>query len=231
VLFGSTYWANGDDKGGSILSRLDSLQQKVLHAFFEHESRFFLTGGAALAGFHLQHRTTKDLDLFTVEDRLEEGAAALAAVARELGGSLESLVVYVDFRRYLLRRGSSSVVVELVRDRAPQLVEAKLSVGSIRIDPPEEIVANKLCTLLSRAEIRDLVDLRALESAGYRVENHIEPASRKDGGLTPGQLGWVLSQIEIGDDARLPAGVSVRALRAYLRDLQNRLAKMAFPES
>ncbi len=94
------------------MNRLDSLQQEVLRAFFEYESRFFLTGGAALAGFHLQHRTTKDLELFTVEDRIDEGAAALAAIAQDLGGSLESLVVYVDFRRYLLRRGSSSVVVE-----------------------------------------------------------------------------------------------------------------------
>ena len=212
-----------------ILNRLDSLQQEVLRAFFKHESQFFLTGGAALAGFHLQHRTTKDLDLFTVEDRLEAGSAALAAVARDVGGSLESLIVYVDFRRYLLRRGSSSVVVELVRDRAPQLVEAKPFIGTIRIDPPEEIIANKLCTLLSRAEIRDLVDLRALEAAGYSVEDHMEQAYRKDGGLTPGQLAWVLSQIVIGDDARLPGGVSVTELREYLRELENRLQRIAFP--
>lgn len=212
-----------------ILNRLDSLQQEVLRSFFKHESGFFLTGGAALAGYHLQHRTTKDLDLFTVEDHMEKGSAALAAAARDVGGSLESLVVYVDFRRYLLRRGSSSVVVELVRDRAPQLVAAKPCVGTIRIDPPEEIIANKLCTLLSRAEIRDLVDLRALEAAGYSVEDHMEPARRKDGGLTPGQLAWVLSQIVIGDDARLPGGVSVSELREYLRDLENRLQEMAFP--
>ena len=153
----------------------------------------------------------------------------MAAVARDIGGSLESLVAYVDFRRYLLRRGSSSVVLELVRDRAPQLVEAKPCVGAIQIDPPEEIIANKLCTLLSRAEIRDLVDVRALEAAGYRVEDHIEPATRKDGGLTPGQLAWVLSQIVIGEDARLPEGVSVEELRQYLHDLGSRLSEMAFP--
>lgn len=213
------------------MNRLDSLQQEVLDAFFRYESRFFLTGGAALAGFHLQHRTTKDLDFFTTEDRIEQGAAALAAVARDVGGDLESMVVYVDFRRYLLRRGSSSVVVELVRDRAPQLVEEKPFIGTIRVDPPEEIMANKLCTLLSRAEIRDLVDVRALEAAGYSVEDHIGQAARKDGGLTPGQLAWVLSQIEIGDDARLPEGASVDELRQYLRDLEKRLAEMAFPSS
>jgi len=211
------------------LSRLDSLQQDVLRVFFEYESHFFLTGGAALAGFHLHHRTTKDLDLFTVEDRIEQGAAALATVAQDLGASLESLVVYLDFRRYLLRRGPSSVVVELVRDRAPQLIDQKPFVGTIQVDPPEEIIANKLCTLLSRAEIRDLVDVRALEAAGYRVEDHFESAARKDGGLTPGQLAWVLSQVVIGEDARLPEGVSVDELRQYLNDLVQRLSDMAFP--
>ncbi len=213
------------------LNRLDSLQQEVLNGFFKYEGHFFLTGGAALAGFHLQHRTTKDLDLFTVEDRIAEGAAALAAVARDIGGTLESLVAYVDFRRYLLRRGTSSVVVELVRDRAPQLVTSKPLIGTIRVDPPKEIIANKLCTLLSRAEIRDLVDVRALEAAGYCVADHLEQACRKDGGLTPGQLAWVLSQIVIGDDARLPEGVSVDELRWYLRDLENRLSEIAFPPS
>jgi hypothetical protein len=211
------------------LNRLDSLQIRVLQAFFEYEKRFFLTGGAALVGFHLHHRTTRDLDLFTSEDRIEQGAAALAAVARDIGATLESLVVYVDFRRFLLQQGSSSVVVELVRDRAPQLIEAKPIVGTIRIDPPEEIMANKLCTLLSRAEIRDLIDVRALEAAGYSVEGHIEKASRKDAGLTPGQLAWVLSQMEIGDDARLPEGVRVDELRIYLRGLESRLSAMAFP--
>ncbi len=51
---------------------LDSFQRRVLEEFFERQSRFFLTGGGALAGFHLEHRRTKDLDLFTVEDALDQ---------------------------------------------------------------------------------------------------------------------------------------------------------------
>jgi hypothetical protein len=122
------------------------------------------------------------------------------------------------------------VVVELVRDRVPQWIDEKIAVGKIRVDPPAEIAANKLCTLLSRSEIRDLIDLRALEQAGYRIEDHLQAASRKDGALTPGQLSWVISQITIGDDARLPEGISVVELRQYLEDLERRLASMSFPE-
>ncbi|MBP7147022.1 MAG: nucleotidyl transferase AbiEii/AbiGii toxin family protein [Acidobacteria bacterium] len=99
----------------------------------------------------------------------------------------------------------------------------------IRVDAPEEILANKLGALLSRAEIRDLVDVRALEAAGLNLETALSDASRKDSGLTPATLGWVVSQIRIGDDAALPGGVTVTELRNYINDLSRRLAAIAFP--
>lgn len=77
-------------------------------------------------------------------------------------------------------------------------------------------------------ELRDLVDVRALERAGYAVETSLDDAARKDAGLTPGQLAWVLSEIEIGEDAE-PPGVSARELRSYLDDLVQRLARLSFP--
>lgn len=208
-------------------STLDPLQQELLQAFFEHEDRFFLTGGGALAGFHLGHRKTRDLDLFTVHKVLEEGISTLRRVVDDLGANLEVLRTAPDFHRFLVRRRSESVVVDLVLERTPQLAD-KVRFGRIRVDPPEEILANKLCTLLSRAELRDLVDVRALEEAGYRVEDALEPASRKDAGLTAGQLAWVLSEIEIGTDAE-PPGVPVPELRRYLDSLVERLTKRAFP--
>ena len=45
--------------------KLSALQDAVLEAFFAMERGFFLSGGGALVGFHLQHRETTDLDLFT----------------------------------------------------------------------------------------------------------------------------------------------------------------------
>jgi len=91
-------------------------------------------------------------------------------------------------------------------------------------------MANKLCTLLSRGELRDLVDVMALEQAGHRVEEHLEFAARKDAGLTPAQLAWVLSQLEIGEDASPPGGVSADELRGYLDELVRRLSEVAYPE-
>jgi predicted nucleotidyltransferase component of viral defense system len=213
-----------------LSSTLDRFQQEVLEGFFHHEDRFFLTGGAALAGFHLGHWRTQDLDLFTTENRIEQGVAALSATARDLGASVEAVQTSPDFRRYLLRRGEEALIVDLVLDSAPQLYTEKQVINGIRVDPPEEILANKLCTLLSRSEIRDLVDVRALEQAGYPMERYFESATRKDGGLTPGQLAWVLSEVRIGDDALPPGGVSAAELNEYLLDLRSRLSRMAVPQ-
>jgi nucleotidyltransferase AbiEii toxin of type IV toxin-antitoxin system len=97
------------------------------------------------------------------------------------------------------------------------------------VDPAEEIFANKLCALLGRSEIRDLVDVRALEGLGLSLAEALTAGQRKDGGLTPAQLAWVLSQVTIGDDAKLPGGAPPAELREYLRGLIDRLARLAHP--
>ena len=211
------------------VSRLTPLQTQVLEAFFRREQGFFLTGGAALVGFHLGHRETHDLDLFTLAGPLTGGVDALRDLAREIGASCEETRTAPEFRRFLISRGDESVVVDLVVERAPQLIRDKPSVGPILLDPPEEIFANKLCALLARAEIRDLVDVRALEASGLSLQRALEAGQRKDGGLTPAQLAWVLSQISIGDEARIPGGGAAADLRRYLRDLIDRLVALARP--
>lgn len=214
-----------------MTGRLSRLQSDLLAEFFRLEKRFFLTGGAALAGFHLGHRTTQDLDLFATSDILDDGERALREAARSVGGTMEAIRTAPEFLRRLIRRGDESVIVDLVVDHAAQGEEPKLSFGAVRVDPPREILANKLCTLLSRSELRDLVDVLALVRAGYSVEEALPLAIRKDGGLTPAQLAWVLSEIEIGDDASIPGGVALHELREFIADLKDRLARAAFPGS
>jgi hypothetical protein len=133
------------------------------------------------------------------------------------------------FWEFLLGRWKRLGLVDLVRDRAPQIYAEKLDRDGVLVDLPAEILANKLCTLLSRGKVRDLVDVLFLERSGLRVEDALVPASSKDGGLTPAQLAWVLSQITVGSDARIPAGVTPVELRAFLEDLVSRLTRLAYP--
>jgi len=210
-------------------SRLTPLQTELLEAFFGHEDRFYLTGGAALAGFHLGHRETHDLDLFALDPIMDDGVRALRQAARDVGASWREVRTAPEFRRVLLSREDDSVIVDLVIEHAEQVRPEKPAHGSVRVDPAEEILANKLCALLGRAEIRDLVDVRALEGLGLSLTDALTAGERKDGGLTPAQLAWVLSQIAIGDDADLPGGVGPTELREYLNGLVDRLARLARP--
>lgn len=95
--------------------------------------------------------------------------------------------------------------------------------------PVQEILANKLTALLSRAETRDLVDVLLLERSGYSVESALKAALSKDGAGTPATLAWVLSQVEIDDKATLPAGVPAPEAAAFIRDLIRRLRLAAAP--
>jgi hypothetical protein len=99
----------------------------------------------------------------------------------------------------------------------------------VRVEPADAILANKLTTLVGRAEERDLIDVLFLERAGLRIEDALAAALAKDGGCTPATLAWILSELTIPDGAKLPAGVEPAALRAFVEDLIKRLRFAALP--
>lgn len=211
-----------------MTSALTALQRQILEEFFRHTRGFVLTEGAALAGFHLGHRKTYDLDLFATGDVLADGDRALEAIARNLGATLKEVQTTPEFLRRRLQLGDEEVVVDLVRDRTSAVLP-KVQTGSIVVDSPLEILANKLCALLSRYELRDLVDARALEQAGVRLEEALPVAIQKDASATPAQVAWVLSTWTLGPDARVPGGGTASDLDAYRRDLMQRLTALARP--
>ena len=207
---------------------LTNLQNEILRRFFNARREFFLTGGAALAGFHLHHRDTHDLDLFSADAALDDAERTLVEIASNLRARVETVQRSPSFRRLLMSAEAEAVVVDLVRDETPQLYE-KVLFGSIRVDSAEEILANKLCTLLSRNEIRDLVDVAALTKAGLDPIAAIAGAQRKDAGMTPSQLAWVLSTFPIPADEPLLYGIPPADLIGFRDELVRRLAAMAFP--
>jgi hypothetical protein len=211
--------------------KLSPLQSMVLEGFFDRESGFWLTGGAALAGFHLRHRETDDLDLFTDDpSAFERGHAVIQDVAGSLGLEVETVQAAPGFRRYALAASEQAVVVDLVLDRVRQLHPEKLELAGIRVDPADEILANTLTTLVGRTEERDLVDVLFLERSGLQIEDSLGAANDKDGGCTPATLAWLLSEITIPDGVALPADVPPLELRAWLDEVVARLRRAAFPD-
>ena len=68
-------------------SKLSQIQKDVLVAFFAREHGFYLTGGAALAGYHLGHRETSDLELFTSDAAAFERARHVLRMLQEVSAA------------------------------------------------------------------------------------------------------------------------------------------------
>lgn len=183
------------------LGKLTLLQERVLVLAASVRPRWTLTGGGALAGFHTQHRGTRDLDLFfrgerLLGDRVREVRDALAS------GGLTATVLRTApmFSQLDVRDGEASVVVDLVADPTP-IVEAPQPavVGDteILIETRHQILVNKLCALLSRSELRDLVDVRALVEAGEDLVRALGDAPNQDAGFSPLTFSWSVKSLAV----------------------------------
>lgn len=209
------------------------IKRDFLRAWFAEEQRFFLTGGSALGLFYLDHRRSYDLDLFSSE--VVEGKEVQNAVQRiagQIGAQCESLRTAPDYHRFRLVRGVEKEIIDVVVDRAPQIDPDKTDFAGIRVDTLREMTANKLTTLLSRTELKDIVDLYFLEQAGMDILAAIPDAMAKDGGWEPAVVSMLLNGIRIHD---LPTWMirplAVGDLQAFVDRLRLALAERAIPRS
>lgn len=207
------------------------LKRDVLNAWFAKDSRYFLTGGSALGLFYLHHRLSYDLDLFTTEEvSAKEVQTLMLRVADEIGAHCESLRTAPDFHRFKLTRNQESELIDIVVDRVPQIDPEKVRVADIRVDTQREILANKLTTLLSRAEIKDLVDLYFLEQAGLNIIEAIPDAQMKDGGWDAAMVSLLLETISFDEMPVLLLKVlSLDDLKEFTTRLRLAIGERALP--
>ncbi len=212
---------------------LTPLQRDLLKLFKEVQGGY-VTGGTALSGF-LGHRRSLDIDLFVSDAEEVEIAGALLESSASVRGLLVlSLRRSPGFRRYRVVRGDESTLVDLVHEPGPQIVpvEEKPLRDGIRVDSLDDLIANKLCAVLGRSEVKDLVDLYFLGESGVDVLSYLPAAHSKDGGMEPATLAYVLQQMPTDPHGLLllrdldPAGL------AEFRDkLVARLLELAWPGS
>jgi hypothetical protein len=186
--------------------KLDALQLRVLESLAGVEPRFVLSGGAALAGVHLGHRTTRDLDLFW---RLREELGDLPGVVEQRltksGLSVAALQTTPSFVRLRIGDGLGIVLLGLISEPMDAVDAAEphhLAGKEILVDSPRSILAEKLCALLERSELRDLVDIEALVRSGQNLETAIADAPKRDQGFSPLTLAWVLRDFDVAAMAR-----------------------------
>lgn len=212
---------------------LTPLQSEFLTAFFGQSPDFFLTGGTALSAFYLQHRLSQDLDLFTLSDEaMNLCVPAVHAAAGSIGASVSALQTTTYMRRFLMTRREDSVLVDCVREYAEQIEADKPHFGGIVVDSIVDIHCNKICTLLSRLEMKDYVDIFFLARAGFDVPSYLDRAARKDGGISAAMLAHLISEakLQIIPDYVLKP-VTIEELREFFSALSSELAVLAFPNA
>jgi len=212
---------------------LTSLQAAFLTRFFATDTGqlFFLTGGTALAAYHLHHRLSVDLDLFTLDDlALRETDVLIPQLATDLGCRIGRARRTEHFRQFLLEpEDGESLQIDLVRDFGPQYGE-HIKMGDIVVDSMENIGANKLTAILGRTEPKDFVDLYFILHAGYDFDDLLAKAQEKDLGLQPFFMAGTLLQVR--NFRRLPATIpplTLSELRGFIIPLADRLLDRSRP--
>lgn len=217
-------------------SRLSPLQRRLLRVLAGLTPPWTLTGGGALAGVHLGHRETRDLDLFW-RSRNELGPLTAEAMAALRADGIEASVLRTTpaFSELRATDGSETCVVDLVAEPFPAIEPPEHVVidgATIAVDSGHEVLAGKLAALLERSEIRDLIDVMRLLEAGGDLEAGVRDAPRKDAGFSPLTLAWVLR----GFDPRAASRALGRpeeeaaALVAFRDWLVDQLIRGAAPE-
>lgn len=159
-----------------------------------------------MAGFHTAHRTTRDLDFFwrdreKLEDLPERVKERLLADGLEVAAARSA----PSFHRLSVTDGSETCLVDLVSEPGPALMppdRVPLGHQQTAVDSAHEILVNKLCALLGRAEIRDLFDLEVLLERGGDLERALRDAPQRDGGFSSLTLAWVLKGLRVSELAR-----------------------------
>jgi hypothetical protein len=189
-----------------------------------------LGGGAALSALHLRHRLSADIDLFC--HRPEEVrllAAALPVVAAEIGAEIELVRDAGTFVRAAVRGLERGLALDLVYDGTRDIEPPPEPIEGIVVDSLVDLRAAKITCLLSRSEPRDLVDLLFLDRAGFPPEQDMAHALRKDGGIDPGVLAWLLGQFPLRPLPEMLVPLAEADLARFRDELRERLRQLALP--
>ncbi len=216
-------------------SLLNPLEQDVLEAFFSFEESkgFVLTGGAALAEFHLRHRLSHDLALFTLDEKAFAAAGLrLDELAERTKAERRPIRSLVTLNQSIYTRGGLEVKVDLVREAAPSFGEPR-EIGSVRVDSLENIGVNKVLALFGRAAARDYIDLYfILQEGGFTFEHLLTRAKEKDPGLEEFYLaGWLKQQTpQLQTPPELLRAVELEEVKRYFLAVADDIVTRLKPE-
>jgi hypothetical protein len=216
--------------------RLTPLQRRILRVLAGMTPPWTLTGGGALVGIHLGHRTTRDLDLFwRSRPALGHAASEAQALLRADGLDVAVLRTAPMFGEFRVSDDEETCIVDLVAEPFAPIAppqRATLGDAEILVDSMHEILVSKLTALLGRTELRDLIDVRALLEAGADLVAALQDGPKKDAGFSAITLAWILHTFDIPPLAHALgwSAEQTASLDAFRRQFIDRLTGITRPE-
>lgn len=216
---------------GKKMKGLTGLQEKVLKHIFsigEMRRHFYLTGGTALSAYHLHHRISDDLDLFTHTVDLE-------SIDRTIEDALESNNITFSkkrsspkFRRYIIQ---DQLQLDIVRDidfrvGAPELRD------KIMVDNIKNIAVNKVLAIYGRLDPKDYVDLFFIIKSNFsKIDTLFELASKKDAGFELFQWAKIIADTDsISTLPRMLVPLDLDKLKLFYKDLRGHIIETLRPK-
>jgi hypothetical protein len=190
-----------------------------------------LGGGAALSGAHLSHRLSGDVDLFCHDHQdVRALVRELPSVAAECALDITIVRDAGTFVRALVRAADLRLELDLVHDGVAD-IEPPPPLEGVVVESLTDLRASKLTCILSRSEPRDLVDLLFLDRAGFPPERDLAIALKKDGGIDPGVLAWLLGSFPTRPLPMMLEPLTELELQTFRGDLRERLHRLAVPRT
>lgn len=139
--------------------KLYVLQDEILNIISKLENDFYLTGGTALHRFYYNARYSDDLDFFVTNARcFSEDVDEAIEKLKEEGYEVIENVKSRDFCRFIVNK---TLQLDFVNDRVFRYKKSNI-LNNIKIDNKINILTNKINTIISRDEEKDIFDLFCL---------------------------------------------------------------------
>lgn len=182
-----------------------------------------------MSGAFLGHRLSRDVDLvFRRAEDVRSLVRELPQIAQESGVEIALTRDAGTFVRASVTTPNASLELDAVYEATPPIEEGPVLDG-ISLESLADLRAAKLTCILSRSEPRDLVDLMFLDRAGYPPEDDLPLALRKDAGIDPGVLAWLLGQFPVDPLPIMLVDITREELRTFRHVLRERFRAVAVP--
>jgi hypothetical protein len=179
---------------------LYELQDWTLASIRTIDHGLYLTGGTALSRAYCGHRYSEDLDFFAndapeFELWRDRCLAGLERASRDAGWRLEILLREARFGRAVLH-GPCPLKLEFVNDVPFRVGEPFMHPALGRLDTRENILANKVSSIVDRHAPKDLADIYWLCCReGLSLVHAMKQATGKAAGIFPPFVARALHEV------------------------------------